>query len=193
MLPVEQIYRFGVGIILLNKDHHVFIAHRNKSGPGTETLHAPISSEDQKRIAKNRFLDGLERIDLLSLRDYLWQMPQGGKDDGESYKETAVRELSEETGITSVKILKIGQKDYFYDLPEALSQKVWDGKYKGQCQRWVLMQFLGEESEIDLAAHDIQEFDAWRWITPLVLPDIVTPFKRELYKELLIDFKLDQF
>ncbi|MBS0186275.1 MAG: RNA pyrophosphohydrolase [Proteobacteria bacterium] len=117
-------------------------------------------------------------------------MPQGGMDPGESIEATAIRELAEETGITSIKILKIGEKDYFYDLPPLLSQKVWDGKYIGQRQRWVLMQFLGRESEINLKTHEIWEFDAWRWIHPMLLPDLVTPFKRKLYEDLLIDFKL---
>ncbi len=192
MSLIDPSYRFGVGIILLNKEKEVFVAHRYKNGPGTETLQAPILEEDQKRIKENKTLDQFEHKSFPDLRDYLWQMPQGGIDEGESVEETALRELFEETGITSVKILKVGEKDYFYDLPEALSLKVWGGKYKGQCQRWVLMMFLGEDFEINLESHDIQEFDAWRWISPNVLPDIVTPFKRDLYKELLIDFELTQ-
>ncbi|HQS83318.1 MAG: RNA pyrophosphohydrolase [Alphaproteobacteria bacterium 16-39-46] len=190
MSLIDLSYRFGVGIIVLNKDKEVFVAHRYNNGPGTETLQAPILEEDQKKIKENKTLDQFEHKNLPDLRDYLWQMPQGGMDAGESVEETALRELFEETGIKSVKILKVGKKDYFYDLPEALSLKVWEGKYKGQCQRWVLMTFLGEDSEINLEAHDIQEFDAWRWISPNVLPDIVTPFKRDLYKNLLIDFEL---
>lgn len=190
---VKASYRLGVGIILLNKNRTVFIAHRYKNGLGVETPQVPIDVEDLKKIKENSNLDAFECLNLPSLKDYLWQMPQGGRDEGESYEETALRELAEETGITHVKILKIGQKDYFYDLPRVFSQKVWGGKYRGQCQRWVLMEFLGEDSEVDLASHEFQEFDAWRWISPSLLPDIVTPFKRDLYKTLLIDFELDSF
>jgi len=183
-------YRCSVGIIVLNKEKDVFIAHRCKRGSGLETIQALISEEDQKKICENDVLKKLEQINLLSLRDYLWQMPQGGMDPGESVESTAIRELFEETGITSIKILQVGEKNYFYDIPPVLSQKVWDGKYIGQCQRWVLMQFLGEDSEINLETHEIQEFDAWCWIHPSLLPDVVTPFKRKLYGDLLLDFKL---
>lgn len=184
-------YRRGVGIILLNSVNEVFIAHRcKKRNMELEAARAPISEEDFKYIQGNENLTKLEIPHMPSLKDYLWQMPQGGIDEGESYEETARRELLEETGISSVSILKVSTCNYFYTIPFSFSQNVWEGKYKGQCQRWVLMRFLGKDAEVNLTSHDSQEFDAWRWIPPFLLEYIIAPFKREMYKKLLRDFNL---
>lgn len=189
--PIKAgVYRRGVGIILLNQIQEIFIAHRCKRGAGTETSESIISHNDIQKIEKNKWLDKLERKDLPSLKDYLWQMPQGGIEIGEDYEKAALRELAEETGIASVEVLKVGEREYFYDLPSELSYKVWDGKYKGQVQRWVLMRFMGQEAEINLKSHFPQEFDAWRWAPAHILCDIVTPFKRNVYNDLKVDFNL---
>lgn len=118
-----------------------------------------------------------------------WQMPQGGIDDGEDAETAAIRELGEETGIApdKVSLTAVAPDELYYDLPEDLIGKVWKGRYRGQVQRWFLYRFLGEESDIDIAtAHE--EFGAWRWIAPAELPDVIVPFKRELYQKVLAAF-----
>ncbi len=119
-----------------------------------------------------------------------WQMPQGGIDDGEDPVEAARRELTEETNVRSVSLL--GQSDWLtYDLPQDLVGKSWKGKYRGQRQKWVAFRFEGEESEIDVddpgPGHK-PEFSAWRWERLERLPELIVPFKREIYKQVAATF-----
>lgn len=121
--------------------------------------------------------------------DEAWQMPQGGIDEGEEPWQTALRELEEETGIKPHLVERVADcpEPLRYDLPEALRGKLWGGKWKGQEQDWYLCRFLGRESDVDIAtAHP--EFDAWKWVEPDALPDIIVPFKRDLYRGLLAQF-----
>lgn len=118
-----------------------------------------------------------------------WQMPQGGIDDGEDPKDTALRELNEETGIMSdlVNILARSRDELFYDLPDELIGKVWGGKYRGQRQIWFLMRFLGTDADVNIRTPH-QEFRDWRWVEPVELPDIIVPFKRKLYRDIVHEF-----
>ena len=118
-----------------------------------------------------------------------WQMPQGGIDDGEDAEAAALRELGEETGVMPDKVALIAAApdELFYDLPPDLVGKVWKGKWRGQRQRWFLYRFFGEDSDVDIAtAH--QEFRAWRWVAPAELPEIIVPFKKTLYENVLSAF-----
>lgn len=119
-----------------------------------------------------------------------WQMPQGGIDPGEDTETAALRELEEETGIGSelVDIVGPSRTVHKYDLPPELLGKVWGGKYRGQEQHWFLGRFLGTEDDIDLEAHDPPEFRAWRWVAPSQLPELIVPFKRDVYQALVEEF-----
>ncbi|WP_174284648.1 RNA pyrophosphohydrolase [Sphingomonas bacterium] len=119
-----------------------------------------------------------------------WQMPQGGIDPGEDARDTAVRELREETGIAPehVELIATAPADLSYDLPSEMVGKVWKGRYRGQRQRWFLFRFLGTDTDVDIAtAHP--EFRAWRWIDPDDLPHMIVPFKRDLYQQVLAVFR----
>lgn len=115
-----------------------------------------------------------------------WQMPQGGIDPGEDPLEAAFRELWEETGIARhlAALVAAAPGELLYDLPEDLVGKVWKGKWRGQRQRWFLFRFLGEDSDVNIATAE-PEFRAWRWADPATLPELIVPFKRELYRQLL--------
>ncbi|PVX29215.1 RNA pyrophosphohydrolase [Sphingomonas pokkalii] len=115
-----------------------------------------------------------------------WQMPQGGIDPGEEPLDAAFRELGEETGIARhhADLLAESPGELFYDLPEDLVGKIWKGKWRGQRQRWFLFRFLGEDNDIDIQTAE-PEFRAWRWVEPSALPDLIVPFKRALYTEIL--------
>ena len=120
-----------------------------------------------------------------------WQMPQGGVDEGEDPAEAALRELSEETGITAENVSIIGKLDEAmrYDLPEELVGRLWDGKYRGQEQTWFLARFSGEDADVDLEAHDPPEFCEYRWVDPEDLPELIVPFKKRVYRAVLEGFR----
>jgi putative (di)nucleoside polyphosphate hydrolase len=121
--------------------------------------------------------------------DDAWQMPQGGIDDGEEPWATALRELEEETGITPRLVERIAEcpERLRYDLPEEWRSRLWGGQWVGQEQDWFLARFMGRDSDVNIATPH-PEFRAWQWVEPSRLPDLIVPFKRELYRRLLSDF-----
>lgn len=155
-------YRPCVGVMLLNQQGRVFVGRRRPKGAH----------------------------DVVSKR-YEWQMPQGGIDEGEEPLAAALRELYEETNVTSVSLLAESADWYDYDLPLESGHR-WKGKYRGQTQKWFALRFTGEDSEVDIerpagGAHK-PEFDAWRWERLERLPQLIVPFKRRVYEQVLRDF-----
>ena len=112
-----------------------------------------------------------------------WQMPQGGIDENENFLDAAKRELEEETGIKTVKIIKELEKWFIYDLPTNLLGKIWNGKYRGQKQKWFVMKFFGNNEEINIKTKH-PEFIDWKWIEPQHLPKIAVDFKVDIYNKL---------
>jgi putative (di)nucleoside polyphosphate hydrolase len=155
-------YRLNVGIMLLNPDGLVFIGQRR-----------------------------LKRAPDTNGETYLWQMPQGGIDPGEAPYDAALRELREETNVTSVVKLAEAPDWYTYDLPVDLHKKTWRGRYQGQRQKWFALRFTGDESEIDVlspAGGVKPEFERWRWERMESLPDLIIPFKRPVYEKVIEAF-----
>ena len=162
MPPSESLpYRPCAGMTVLNRDGLVFIGKR-ASGP--------------------------EHIDAT----HVWQMPQGGIDENEDPYRAALRELHEETNISSVEKLGEVAEWLTYDIPRDIIGQAWGGKYRGQKQKWFALRFTGEDSEIDIEnpgdAHE-PEFIAWRWVAIDELPDLVVPFKRATYEQVVRKFK----
>jgi len=113
-----------------------------------------------------------------------WQMPQGGIEKNENFLQAAKRELEEETGIKSIKLIKQIDKWLEYDLPSNLLGKVWGGKYRGQKQKWFIMKFVGKNEEINIKTKN-PEFMEWKWIRPSDLIKIGVNFKINIYKKIL--------
>jgi putative (di)nucleoside polyphosphate hydrolase len=117
-----------------------------------------------------------------------WQMPQGGIDRDENPIDAAWRELHEETGISSAKLLEESRDWLRYDLPAELADRLWKGRYRGQEQMWYAFRFTGEESEIKIDGPH-PEFSAWKWAPFAEVPKLIVPFKRPLYERVFEEFR----
>ncbi len=152
-------YRPNAGVMLLNKAGQVFVGKRIDTG------------------------------------GHAWQMPQGGIDKGEEARAAALRELTEETGVApdKVSIIAATQDWLAYDFPPDLAARLWlrrsgEPRYRGQKQRWFLMRFLGQDSDVNIAtAHP--EFCDWKWMPPSEIEANIVPFKREIYRKVLDEFR----
>jgi putative (di)nucleoside polyphosphate hydrolase len=154
-------YRPCVGIMLINEDGLVWIGRRADS---------PQENEGP---------------------GHWWQMPQGGIDKGEAPDEAALRELAEETSVRSARIAGEIPGWLYYDLPEHLVGVAWKGRYRGQKQKWFAARFEGDDSEVNILAPDgghKAEFDAWKWVRPDELVDLIVPFKRDVYAKVVAGF-----
>ena len=160
--PETLPYRPCVGIMVLNRDGLVWTGRR-------------IAEEDSEMAGAAK----------------LWQMPQGGIDEGEEPLDAARRELYEETGMSTVNLLAEAPDWINYDLPAAVVGIALKGKYRGQTQKWFAFRFEGEEGEIAIdpppGGHDA-EFDAWAWKPMHELPELIVPFKRGVYEEVVAAF-----
>lgn len=161
MPPHDEIsgYRPCVGVMLLNRQGLVWIGRRFDKQNDEGTGH-------------------------------WWQMPQGGIDRGEDAAAAALRELSEETAVTSAHVIAEAGQWYRYDLPAHLIGKSWNGRYRGQAQKWFALRFTGEDSEVNLKppGHK-QEFDQWRWARMDEVLDLIVPFKRGVYEQVIAEFR----
>ncbi len=148
-----------VGIMLLNKKGKVWIG---------------------KRISKTHD----------NHRGHIWQMPQGGIDNKEAPLDAAYRELMEETGITNADLLQTASTLFSYELPKEIQGLALKGKYRGQIQQWYAMRFTGHEREINIAEKPNQkaEFSEWKWEEASKLPELIVPFKRKVYEQVIKEF-----
>lgn len=157
-------YRDCVGVAVFNREGEVFIGRRK-----------PEETAEHRTVT-----------------DAPWQMPQGGIDKGEDPLRAALRELHEETNISSVSLLAEAPEWIHYDLPDESLGIALKGKYRGQRQRWFAFAFTGEDSEIDVlqpgGGKSPAEFDAWRWEKLSRTPALIVPFKKDAYDKVAAAF-----
>jgi putative (di)nucleoside polyphosphate hydrolase len=156
---VELPYRPCVGIMLINGDGLIWVGRRLPKWQGDRSA-------------------------------FIWQMPQGGITSGEAVRAAALRELEEETSVRSVEVLAEAPGWLTYDLPEELLGIALKGKYRGQRQKWFAMRFTGDDAEIDIAPQcgHKAEFDDWRWAPASDIPQLIVPFKRQIYVDVVRTF-----
>jgi len=118
-----------------------------------------------------------------------WQMPQGGVEKGEDPAQAGLRELEEETGITRDLVrIEAETADWLpYELPHDLVPKLWNGKYRGQKQKWFLLRFSGKDADVNIATAE-PEFSKWRWLPASEMLDGIVPFKRDVYARVVKEF-----
>ena len=116
-----------------------------------------------------------------------WQMPQGGIDAGESPLQACMREMREEIGTNTAELVSQHDDWLYYDIPLPLADRLWQGQYKGQKQKWMALRFTGEDSDINIATEE-PEFCEWKWLSPHDLVDLAVPFKRDVYQNVLAAF-----
>ena len=153
-------YRDCVGVAVFNADGRVFVGRRMPEDDPEHTSEAPSP----------------------------WQMPQGGIDKGEDPEKAVFREMKEEIGTDNARIIGVMEDWVTYDIPERTAKKLWGGKYKGQKQKWIALEYLGTDDDIDLEADDHPEFSQWKWVPIEDLLDYVVPFKRDVYKRVMEEF-----
>ncbi len=162
MSTKELPYRPCVGVMLINRAGLVWIGHRI------------IQPKDDEALGVGMW----------------WQMPQGGIDEGEDLASAALRELGEETGVTSAEIIEESPRWYCYELPPHLIGISWKGRYRGQKQKWFAVRFTGDDVEIDISGVGHKpEFDDWRWARMDELAELIVPFKRKVYDQVITDFR----
>jgi len=125
-----------------------------------------------------------QRIDNLA---DAWQMPQGGIDEGEEPLAAAWREMKEEVGTDKAELVAESRGWLTYDLPADLADRIWKARYRGQRQKWFAFRFRGTDDDIQIATEHA-EFRAWKWAVVGDLPDMIVPFKRDLYRALMGEF-----
>jgi putative (di)nucleoside polyphosphate hydrolase len=116
-----------------------------------------------------------------------WQMPQGGIDAGESPLQACMREMREEIGTNTAEFISQHDDWLYYDIPLPLANRLWQGRYKGQKQKWIALRFTGDNSDINIATKE-PEFCEWKWLSPHDLVDLAVPFKRDVYQDVLAAF-----
>ena len=130
------------------------------------------------------FVFGGRRIDS---RAEAWQMPQGGIDTGESPLQACMREMREEIGTNTAELISQHDDWLYYDIPLPLADRLWQGRYKGQKQKWMALRFTGDDSDINIATEE-PEFCEWKWLSPHDLVELAVPFKRDVYQNVLAAF-----
>ena len=156
--PDNIVYRQGVGLMILNFQGKALVGQRCDT--------------------KNLVTDG----------GSAWQMPQGGIDSNETPWQAALREMKEEIGTVNVRLIASSRGWLTYDFPEPLRSTLWGGRFYGQTQKWFLLEFLGNDGEINIHTRH-PEFVSWQWIAVQELPNMIVSFKHDLYLKVLEEFK----
>ena len=158
------------------------------------TVHPSVSASEPRQFTRLTSraiaLKGTDILLMYTARYEDFSLPGGGIDEGEDIRSAAMRELTEETGVRSAAFLAETEDWLTYDLPDHLLGVAWKGRYRGQKQKWIACRFAGDDSEVDISGIGHKpEFDEWRWADINELEDLIVPFKRDVYSQVIAAFR----